>query len=255
MAVKKTTTRKRSTTTTTKRAKTTTTRAASKRPAKSRSAAKPAAAETAPVLEQPTAEAPSVEAPTAEAPEVEAPGVELPEGADRAITERPVAARPAVSRLGATRATVTRPAPAPRAGAGSASDKRPSRFTADHYLYAKGPEPAEGSMRRPGKWMIFVSRSRVDALWESIRRAVETGRLGYSAKVSTALPNPQSPDPKKHVICVYTHDQEDAADVRRVRNVLRGIGVTWKIPYKSDAATRSGQHEVTAGGPAAKYYE
>jgi hypothetical protein len=139
--------------------------------------------------------------------------------------------------------------------ASSASDDRPSRCTADYYLHVTGPQPEDGPPRRPGKWLIFVSRSRVDALWDEIRRAVERRRLGYAAKVSTALPNPMSPDPKKHVICVYTHDEDNAADVRRVREALRALGVTWKIPYKSDAATRAGQHEVTTGGPAAKYYE
>ncbi len=135
----------------------------------------------------------------------------------------------------------TEPATAP-----TATDGRPSRFTGDYYLHATGPERAEGSVRRPGNWLIFVSRSRIDALWETIRRAVEGGRLGHAAKVSTALPNPLSPDPKKHVICVYTADEDDPADVRRIRDTLRQLGITWKIPYKSDAATRAG---------ATKYYE
>jgi hypothetical protein len=134
-------------------------------------------------------------------------------------------------------------------------DGGPSRFTGDYYLHATGPQSAEGSNRRPGKWLIFVSRSRIDALWDDVRRAVTSGRLGHAAKVSTALPNPLSRDPKKHVICVYTADEADAADVRRVRDGLRALGVTWKIPYKSDAATGAGQYDDPAGGPAAKYYE
>jgi hypothetical protein len=154
-----------------------------------------------------------------------------------------------------TQIETTQPDVTEPAAAISMTDERPSRFTGDYYLHATGPEPTEGSMRRPGKWLIFVSRSRVDALWETIRRAVRAGRLGHAAKVSTALPNPLSPDPKKHVICVYTGNEDDPADVRRVREALRQLGVSWKIPYKSDAATRAGQYEVTTGGPAAKYYE
>ena len=136
----------------------------------------------------------------------------------------------------------------------SSTGPRPSSFTDDHYIHAKGPEPAEGTPRQPGKWMMFVSRSRVDTLWDAIRHAVERGRLGHAAKVSTALPDPLSPDPKKHMICVYTVNENDPADVRRVRDALRGLGVTWKIPYKSDALARAGQYEGM-GGPAAKYYE
>lgn len=123
------------------------------------------------------------------------------------------------------------------------TDERPSRFMGDHYLHVAGPEPEDGSARRPGKWLVFVSRSRIDALWDTVRRAVKAGRLGHAAKVSTALPDPHSPDPKKHVICVYTSDEEDATDVRRVRTALRELGVSWRIPYKADAAT------------VAKYYE
>jgi hypothetical protein len=135
---------------------------------------------------------------------------------------------------------------APAATAGTVASQRPSQFTGDYYLHATGPEPAEGSVRRPGKWLIFVSRSRIDGLWETVRRAVEAGRLGHAAKVSTALPDPMSPDPKKHAIWIYTGDENDPADVRRIRDVLRQLGISWKIPYKSDA---------TSGDPAAKYYE
>jgi Domain of unknown function (DUF1917) len=141
--------------------------------------------------------------------------------------------------------TTERPAFAEPVAAATATDERPSRFTGGHYLHAAGPQPEGGSARRPGKWLIFVSRSRIDGLWETIRRAVEAGRLGHAAKVSTALPDPLSPDPKKHVILVYTGNEDDPTDVRRVRDALRQLGINWKIPYKSDAAE----------GSAAKYYE
>jgi hypothetical protein len=131
------------------------------------------------------------------------------------------------------------------ASAPMGTDPRPSVFTGDHYLHVAGPKPADGTARRPGKWLIFVSRSRVDALWTEIRRAVERGRLGHAAKVSTALPDPMSPDPKKHAIYVYTANEDDAVDVRRVREVLRQLGIGWKIPYKSDATPAA----------AAKYFE
>ncbi|MFN2565123.1 MAG: putative phosphothreonine lyase domain-containing protein [Gemmatimonadaceae bacterium] len=162
---------------------------------------------------------------------------------------------PAIKRPAVAEPVAAQAIEAEHAGTNLAYDERPSRFTGDYYLHATGPQPAEGLVRRPGKWLIFVSRSRIDALWEDVQRAVRAGRLGHAAKVSTALPNPLSPDPKKHVICVYTADEDDPADIRRVRDTLRGLGITWKIPYKSDAATRAGQYEVTTGGPAAKYYE
>jgi Domain of unknown function (DUF1917) len=144
---------------------------------------------------------------------------------------------------------------APPQKAPSGGSDRPSQFTGDYYLHATGPEPAEGTVRRPGKWLIFVSRNRVDALWDAVRRALKAGRLGHAAKVSTALPHPESRDRKKHVVCVYTANEDDAAEVRRVRAALRELGVSWKIPYKSDPSGGASQYEDAAGGPAAKYYE
>jgi hypothetical protein len=218
MAVKKAASRKRSTT---KRA--TTARSTTKRATKARKAATPTDDQTTPADQTAITDP----APTTEVAEMAA---EVAEPARIAVV----------------------PAAAPRAATRTASGPQPSRFTGDHYLHATSPKPPQGAMRRPGKWLIFVSRSRVDALWEGIRRAVERGRLGHAAQVSTALPHPEARDPKKHVICVYTSDQDDAADVRRVRDVLRGLGVTWRIPYKSHTGGHNG--DVT-GGPATKYYE
>jgi hypothetical protein len=235
MAVKKVTSRTRSTT-----KRSTTKRSTTKRATKSKSAAKSEPVDLAPAI-QPSE--------VAEEPRLEEPATAEP------TTVEATPAEPTILRPTVLRPAVARPAAARPPAAKSATDTRPSRFTGDYYLHAAGPQPAEGLVRRPGKWLIFVSRSRVDALWESVRRAVQAGRLGHAAKVSTALPDPLSPDPKKHVICVYTADEDNPTDVRRVRDALRALGITWKIPYKSDRATRAGQYEMTTGGPAAKYYE
>jgi hypothetical protein len=218
MAVKKTTSRKRSTT-----KRTTTSRRTTKAAPKRGSPAKPPAAELAPVAESREPRAESQE------PSVTAP--------------------PAPLRL-------VPPRPTPQcATAETPNGRRPSRFTGDHYLHAAGPEQVEGGPRRPGKWLIFVSRSRVDALWEAISRGVQQGRLGHAAMVSTALPDPAARPTKKHTIAVYTADENDAVDVRRVRDGLRALGITWRIPYKSETATRAGQNDEMVGGPATKYYE
>jgi hypothetical protein len=84
---------------------------------------------------------------------------------------------------------------------------------------------------------------------------VEEGRLGGSAKVSTAKPNPLSKDPRKRVICVYTYDWTDEEDVRRIREELRKLGVVNKIPYKSDGDTLSGKYRITGHRRISKYYE
>lgn len=92
-------------------------------------------------------------------------------------------------------------------------------------------------------------------MWASVKRAVENGELGAEAKVSTAKPNPNSIDPSKHVICVYTYDVEDRIDVMRVREALRTLGITWKIPYKTDMTTGAGLYTKHGATRVSTYYE
>lgn len=106
-----------------------------------------------------------------------------------------------------------------------------------------------------GKWLIFVPTSGIDSGWRTIKLAVEDGRLGESAKVSTAKPNPNSTDPMKHVICVYTYDANDIEDVKRIRQQLRELGVIQKIPYKTDDATFAGRYEKTGHKRISSLYE
>lgn len=136
------------------------------------------------------------------------------------------------------------------------SDSRPSEVSEVYWIYAvrrkgKYPEPTV----RSGKWLIFVERENVDEVWFKVKKAVEEGRLGDSAKVSTAKPNPLASDPKKYVICIYTYDWTDEKDVRRIREELRKLSIVKKIPYKSDEDTLSGKYRITGHKGISKYYE
>lgn len=113
------------------------------------------------------------------------------------------------------------------------------------------PKPGEHT----GKWLIFIERAKVDGWWIDISNAVGAGQLGHAAQVSTARPNPVSRDPSMHVICVYSYDHRDVDDVLRVRNVLRKMGVTWKIGYKTNAATRAGKYQVRGDTHVSTYWE
>jgi hypothetical protein len=55
-------------------------------------------------------------------------------------------------------------------------------------------------------------------------------------------PNPNAASDRTKVICVYTYDVADEHDCARVRSALRDLGVTWKIPYKTDADTYAGRY-------------
>lgn len=116
---------------------------------------------------------------------------------------------------------------------------------------APGYDPACADTEKEGKWLIFQEPGPTDELWMKIRDATAAGELGMSAKVSTAKENPESWD-ERMVIYVYTRDWEDEKDVMRVREVLRGLGVTDRIGYKRNIETFQG--EYSEKGKKVTYY-
>ncbi len=114
---------------------------------------------------------------------------------------------------------------------------KPSEEFDAPWIYAQNASVVyeEGLWRRSGKWLIFCRKGdALDGMWEKVVEALEAGKLGRSAKVSTVKPHQHETSPDDGVICVYTYSFDDLDDVRRVRQALREIGVTWKIPYKLD---------------------
>ncbi|MGD0486033.1 MAG: putative phosphothreonine lyase domain-containing protein [Syntrophorhabdales bacterium] len=136
------------------------------------------------------------------------------------------------------------------------SEPRPSQVTDKYWLYAErknGDYPA--ATPNSGKWLIFAPISQIDEVWIRIKHATEHGRLGDSAKVATAKPNPNASDPVTKVICVYTYDWTDKADVSRIRDELRALGIVSKIPYKADRDTLTGRYARRGHKRISKYYE
>ena len=136
------------------------------------------------------------------------------------------------------------------------SNAKPSEVTGAYWIYSirkKGEYPKPTV--RSGKWLIFVCREDVDEVWAKVKRATEDGRLGDSSKVATAKPNPHAANPNKKVICVYTYDWTDEKDVQRVRDELRRLGITSKIPYKADEDTLAGKYRIFGDTKISKYYE
>jgi hypothetical protein len=113
------------------------------------------------------------------------------------------------------------------------------------------PKPTE----RCGKWMIYAHTSEVDQVWATVRDAVRRVLLGSSAKVATMKPNRNAVRPDEKVICIYTYDSEDTADVLRILKALREeLGLMHKAFYKEDEATLSGQYSFNTKGPVSKYW-
>lgn len=83
-----------------------------------------------------------------------------------------------------------------------------------------------------GKWLIYRNELEIDVLWSHIGKAVLKGKLGISAKVSTAYSKS-----KRYVICVYTYNYLDVEDVDKVRKGLSALGVKETLCYKPDIYT------------------
>jgi len=142
--------------------------------------------------------------------------------------------------------------------AASALDKdlKPSHVTDAYWLCAEcnaGHYPKHTEWG--GKWLIFVTVAQTDDIWAKIRTAIKDGRLGSTAKVATAKPNPNASNLQNKVICVFTYDWRDEEDVRRIRQALYELGITSAIPYKADEDTYSGRYANRGNKRISKYYE
>ncbi len=117
------------------------------------------------------------------------------------------------------------------------TDGIPTQETRDDWIHAfrKTGEYPEGT-ERSGKWLIWLRAGTIDRYWQKIKEAVEQGRLGGKAKVSTVVSR-RGRQGKPYVICVYTYDHADREDVMRVRQVLRELGIRREIIYKADEDT------------------
>ncbi|HYU73874.1 MAG TPA: putative phosphothreonine lyase domain-containing protein [Ktedonobacteraceae bacterium] len=106
------------------------------------------------------------------------------------------------------------------------TEGNPTEVTNHAWIYAlrkQGSYPAK--TERSGKWLIFLSAQSIDRYWAKIKEAVEQGQLGEQAKVSTLNKGSMPPEVRRKkeergdtrfVICVYTYDYADEADVMSV---------------------------------------
>lgn len=136
------------------------------------------------------------------------------------------------------------------------NNRNPSEVTDVYWIYAyrKIGNYLESTMHS-GKWLIFVSPERLDAVWRKIKNATENGKLGNESKTATAKPNSLAGKSRQKVICVYTYDWTDEEDVKRIREELRKLDIFWKIPYKTDQDTSDDKYRTTTNQKIPKYYE
>lgn len=98
--------------------------------------------------------------------------------------------------------------------------------------------------------MLFPSPADVDRCWGLVAEGTANRELGSAAKVA-----PDDDSGRARLICVYTKDFSDRADVKRVAERLKAMGLLRKkglglgdedrgIYYKADAFTHLG---ITSG--------
>ena len=129
----------------------------------------------------------------------------------------------------------------------------PSKTRDRYWIDAENPSAIWSD--NSGKWLLFIPSTRVDHIWKIIRVETEAGRLGSGAKVATDEQNPLATSRRTKLICVYTYNSEDLEDVRRVRQRLRDLGFSKKLPYKTDAATTAGKYTKRGDKKVSMLYE
>lgn len=113
-------------------------------------------------------------------------------------------------------------------------DDRPSQDNKNVWLQAAAPSLRSfESNERTGKWCIFRSEYEIDQAWATVKELAATEKL-LLAKVSTAIGCRYHDG---HVICIYTLDWSDHADLMTVRQILRAAGFTEELGYKRDIDT------------------
>jgi hypothetical protein len=88
-----------------------------------------------------------------------------------------------------------------------------------------------------GKWLLFPKPDDLPRVSRQVAEATADGKLGPTSKVATWDPDFMT---KPRVICVYTKDFSDLADVKRVLCALHDLGIVNRgaaIHYKCDAYT------------------
>lgn len=95
-----------------------------------------------------------------------------------------------------------------------------------------------------GKWLLFPRVGEVDRVWKVVARATWEGGLGVSAKVAPMDPSgEEKKEDGERVVCIYTRDFADEADVKTVLVSMRELGLVRDakdakaVYYKCDFAT------------------
>ena len=138
---------------------------------------------------------------------------------------------------------------------------KPSQNVNNHWVHAFSPWHEEGlDTSYVGKWCIFGSPKQLDKYWPKLINLIQKHEEIKSMKVRTSALNwheffmsgfdvdgkdaikkveeEAKVSKKPRVICVYVKDYRDKDLLKKVRDLIRSIGVKSKIKFKTDQATK-----------------
>jgi hypothetical protein len=108
---------------------------------------------------------------------------------------------------------------------------------------AAGPYPE--STDRAGVWIVAIALGNFEHAWAKIRVATAGGQLGPRAQVAPASPYrlPKAWTGPQLIIEVATYDATDEADVWRVCQAIRNLGITAALTYLAEIRPGSAQRQ------------
>lgn len=104
-----------------------------------------------------------------------------------------------------------------------------------------------------GKWLIFEKPNKIDELWIKIKKFCDNYDKRIDVKCSTLYSYNNSPTrcSDDYVICVYCHK----SNCMKIREKLREIGLTHKLPFKLNSTTRQNKYSFNTNERVSTYYE
>jgi Bles03-like protein len=152
---------------------------------------------------------------------------------NRALGTRPSALRAAVPRAATQRYPGPKLTPV-RDPCEPTLAATPHTSAAAGWFWSQPNPPKQANDLLPGKWMLFPGCADAVATWRIVANAGHDGQI-WTAKIA---PRAQG---TSHLICVYTPDFTDLAEVEAVALRLDGLGLApSRMYYKPDIFTYAG---------------
>jgi hypothetical protein len=119
----------------------------------------------------------------------------------------------------------------------------------DGWVWSRRNASISSDENRSGKWMLFPRCGQAVTAWRIVAQAGQDGQI-WLAKISPRATR------GSHLICVYTPDFTDWADVESVVQRLDNLGVVDRpVYYKPDLFTYAGIYNRTRSSNRASVYE